>query len=495
MTARKSLWCLAALLAAGPAAAQPPAKDAADQPAKLARLAWTITDLVLEQDIDPPVRQHMLLAGLKALLGPNAGIDSRKLSGRVSSVTTAEQFAALLRELSSRPDVAKGLQDLEENLLLYGLLGGRGEMDHFGYLSPQGVKRYGIHTGNRYVGTGIQIRMDPKEDLSQIVLPFAGGPARVAGARPGDLIVEVDGRSMKGVPLAQVVRRIQGEDGTPVTFVVRQPGSKENRTLKMTRAVVPFSSWEGYRRVSEEGWAFRVDPDVPVGYLYLKDIKASTLQELRKLEPLIREQGIRALVLDLRLAAGPDMAHAALVADGLLDGGPLWTMRDARGQQKEYKADRDCLFRDWPLAVLIGEHTGAMGRAVAAALQDNHRAILVGQPSRGAVFVTSLVPLPESQAALLLRTGRLQRPAQLAKGPAPVRPVADDNPPGDDVQPDHLVAMDRKQLEAVVEWFREQESPEPKAGQKPPVDPQLARAVALLREVLAKKGADRKSAG
>jgi carboxyl-terminal processing protease len=495
MMARKTVWCWTILLAAGSTAAQPPAGDAADRPAKLARLAWTITDMVLEQDIDPPVRQQMLLSGLKALLHQDHAIDSRKLSARVSAVTTAEQFTALLRELCARPEVAKGLQDIDENPLFYGLFGnGRGERDGFGYLSPQGVKFYGVHTGNRYVGTGIQIRLEPKEELSQIVIPFAGGPARRAGARPGDLIVEVDGKSMKGVPLQQVVRCIQGEDGTPVTFVVRQPGANENRTLKMTRAVVPFNSWEGYRRVGEEGWSFRVDPDVPVGYLHLKDIKASTLLELRKLEPLIREQGVRALVLDLRWAEGPDMAHAALVADGLLDGGVLWTVHDARGQQKEYKADRDCLFRDWPLAVLVGEHTGAMGRALAAALQDNHRATLVGQPSRGAIYVTSFVPLPESQSALLLRTGKLQRPARAPKGAAPGQPH-EITPPGDDVQPDHVVSMDRKQVEAVVEWFREQESPEPKVGAKAPADPQLARALALLREVLAKQGADKKPAG
>jgi C-terminal processing protease CtpA/Prc len=279
-----------------------------------------------------------------------------------------------------------------------------------------------------------------------------------------------------------------------VTFTVRQPGSKENRTLKMIRAVVPFTSWEGFRRVSEEAWSFRVDPDVPVGYLNLKDIKASTLLELRKLEPLIRGQGVRALVLDLRWTDGPDMTHAAQVADGLLDGGVLWTVRDVQGRPKEYKADRDCLFRDMPLAVLVGEQTGPMARAVAAALQDNHRAVLVGQPCGGPVYATSLVELPEGKGGVIVRTGKLQRPARAPKGPGAGQPVPG-NVPEDVVLPEHVVAIDAKQRDAVVEWFRAQESPEPRADLKPPADPQLARAMALLREVLAKQGTDKKPAG
>jgi C-terminal processing protease CtpA/Prc len=172
----------------------------------------------------------------------------------------------------------------------------------------------------------------------------------------------------------------------------------------------------------------------------------------------------------------------------------MWTMQDAQGRQKEYKADRDCLFREWPLAVLIGPQTSAMGRAVAAALQDNHRAVLVGQPSFGPAYVTSLVSLPESKGGLLVRTGKLQRPAR-AKDPAAGQSPAEPTIPDGGVRPDHVVAIDNKQLEAVMEWFRAQESPEPKADQKPPTDPQINRALDLLREVLAKQGTDKKRAG
>jgi carboxyl-terminal processing protease len=492
MSGAKLLWCGALLLlAAAPGRAQgPAAKDGPkDSPAALARLAWTITDLVLERDLDPPARQQMLLSGLRALLRPGAG--PADLATRVSAVTTPEQFATLLKEVYPEARPADAPAEEGENPLLHGLFGDASRFGA-GYLSPRGLQVYEILTGNRYVGTGIQIRWLADEKLTQIVVPFPGGPARKAGARVGDVIVEVDGKDMTGVPLAQTVKRIQGEAGTRVTFTVRQPGEKKTRKLDMIRGEVPFTSWAGYRRVSEEGWSFRVDPDVPVGYLQLTDVKSSTLLELRKLEPLVREQGVRALVLDLRVAQGREMTHAALVADALLDGGLMWKTRDRRGQVQEYKADRDCLFRGMPLAVLVSEHTHGMAQAIAAALQDNRRAVLVGQPTRGDVFVHTLVPLPDKQGGVLARTARVERAGKSTQAAAEMPQLP---PAADAVRPDHEVALDGKQLAAILDWRHAQDSPEPNANLKAPADAQLAKAVAVLRELLAGQGAGKKPAG
>jgi carboxyl-terminal processing protease len=454
--------------------------------ATAARRAWTITDQVLEKDIDPPARQQMLLHGIKLLLNQTPARTITNLSGRVSTVTTPEQFAALLAEAWPKDGAADADEDEKrpETILCRGLFGGMPEagphVGGFGYLTPHDRKIHETLAGNRYVGTGIQIRMAEKEKLAQIVVPFPGGPARKAGARPGDLIVAVDDQDMKGQTLREFVRRLQGEEGTKVSMTVRQPGESQTRRLPMVRGIIPFSSVLGYRRTGEESWTFRVDPQAKVGYLTLEDIHSSTLLELRHVEPLLREQGVRALVLDLRHCRGGQMRHAALVADGLIDGGVLWRVRDAHGKAKEYKADRDCLFRDMPMAVLVGEHTRGMGRVLAAALQDRGRATLVGWPSEGSMWESSLVPLPDEQGALLLRTGKIERVARA------------DKTLGGALVPDHRVGIERKELDAVLEWRVAQNSPEPKADAKPPSDPQLNKAVTVLREALAKK--DKKGA-
>jgi carboxyl-terminal processing protease len=481
---------LAAVPAAGDTArAKEKAKEAPYKTGPLAKRAWAVTELVLERQLDPPARQQMLLNGLRELLRDKTAA-TQDLGGRVSRVTTEEQFAALLEEVWPRDQKDRPAEE-RETALLRGLVGSMGrEFDSLGYLTPEDVKRYEVLAGNRYVGTGIQIRMDLKEGLSQIVIPFPGGPARVAGAKPNDLIVEVDGASMKGVPLDQVVKKLQGEEGTPVSMTVRQPGAKEARLLKMVRGVIPFSSVYGFRRVSEEGWSFKIDPDSAVGYLRFSELKASTLLELRKLEPLVKAEGVRGLVLDFRFTHGQEMGHAALVADAFLDGGRLWDVRDGRGQVKEYKADRDCLFRDLPLVALVGEQTGGLAAAVAGALQDNGRATLVGETPRAPAYVHTLLPLPDG-AALRIPTGRIERPARPGKPAAVVAP--EEMTFGSGVRPDQALSMDREKLEALFDWFRQQESPDPPpATAKPPEDRQLAKAVAVLRRALAKRDTGKK---
>jgi len=484
MRTRDFAWTAAAMLAAVVGNAGPTMPES-DTVAAAARQAWAITDLVLERDIDPPARQQMLLHGLKALMRQKKVKTPANLAERVSTVTTPEQFAPLLAEVwpsgENRRD--DDLTDKREHVLFAGLLDWRMTNRDTGfYLSPQELKRQEMIAGNRYVGTGIQIRKNDKEKLTQIVVPFPGGPARKAGARPGDLIVEVDGKSMAGVSLPKVVEHLQGEEGTKVSMTVRQPGESKTRLLPMVRSVIPFSSVHGYRRTSEESWSFSVDPISAIAYLSIDEIKISTLLELRKIEPLLRAEGRKALLLDLRFTRSDDLRYAALVADGLLDGGVLWRVRDSRGRIKEHKADRDCLFRDMPIAVLVGEYTGSMAAIVAAALQDRGRAVIVGEMPKTELTVAGLVHLPQERGAVLLRTGRVERIERPAAGEQQRLAAAENR-----LWPDRVVAIERKQIEVVEEWRRQQDSPEPKADAKPPSDPQLDKAIALLREALAKE--------
>jgi C-terminal peptidase prc len=449
-----------------------------------ARQAWVITDLVLENDIDPPARQEMLLHGLKVLLQQKKAKTPANLAKRISNVTSAERFASLLAEVwpneEDRHDA--GSSEKTEHALFNGLLDWRtNESNAIGYLSPQDVKRQEMIAGNRYVGTGIQIRKNDKEKLTQIVVPFPGGPARKAGARPGDLIVEVNGESMEGVPLPKVVERLQGEEGTKVSMTVRQPGENEKRLLEMVRSIIPFSSVQGYRRTGEESWSFRCDRRSAIGYLSIDEIKVNTLMDLRKVEPQVRAEGAKALVLDLRFTMGQDTGHAALVADAFLDDGVLFRVRDNHGRTKEYKADRDCLFRGMPIVVLVSEYTGSMGAIVAAALQDRGRAIIVGEMPKTEFIVTTLVHLPEDRGAVLLRTGRVER-SEPAAATEQHRSAAASNR----LWPDHRVTIDRKEAAAVQEWRQQQQSPEPKADAKPPADSQLAKGIELLHQATAK---------
>jgi carboxyl-terminal processing protease len=475
MTLGRSAACfvLGLAIAAGLGASEP----APDAPARLACRLWAVTDAVLARHLDPPARQEMLAAALARVTAESHA------TGPTPEVNSAEQLTAWLRR--SWPTPAGKLDEFEDSVL-------KAVFDRV----PDSPRLVGADElrlldtvrGNRYVGTGVQIRMSAQDALAKIVIPMAGGPARKAGARPGDLIESINGEDMRGKPLREFVARIGGAESTEVTMVVRQPGSDRTRTLRMTRGVVPFASAVGFRRAGEESWQFRLEPDLPAAYIRLNAVNASTAHELRKLDRALAADCARGLILDLRFADGEDVAHAAHVADGLLDGGLMWTVRGRGGRKTEYRADRDCLFRRRRMVALVNSETRGGAELVAAALQDNRRATLVGEPTTGSPpaervpppdrsaarparratdwAVRSLIELPDGLGTLSLQTGAAER--------------ASGRPWG--VEPDAAVDAPPKLQSALQEWWRAQDSPEPDLNLKAPDDPQIVRALQILKD-------------
>jgi carboxyl-terminal processing protease len=489
---------------AGPATTEPapppppgPTADGKDEekaaPAgDLAARVWAITELVRQHHVRPPARAEMLLGGARALLKVANVEPPEDLPRRAAEVAGEGQLRTFLRGIWPRPRtgpvaarVSSGDQSvtltqqetpekatdagLEAALLegLFASIPGKPTL-----LSEEYLKRADQLSSNRYVGVGVQLALNPVEKVPEIRTPFPRGTARRAGVRPGDLLLEVDGKSTRGVDLEQIVQWVRGPEGSPVTLTVRQPGAAEPRRLAVTRAVVPLDSVLGYRRAGDR-WEYAADRDAGIGYVWIDSIKASTLHELREAERGLQAEGMRALVLDFRYSSGEGVLdHAALVADGLLDGGLLWTVRGTQGGDRVYRADRECLFRGWPLAVLVNNDLADSGQGgVLAALQDNGRATLVGLPTQTDGSVRTVFPLPGSKEAITVVTGRLERAA-----------------PGRDwpVGPDRAVETTKEQQAGIERWLRAKQRAEPAAGtdDRPPDDPQLAHALALLRDAL-----------
>jgi carboxyl-terminal processing protease len=431
-------------------------------------------DVVQQKHPEPPARDAMMLAAAEGLFKAGKVAPPDDLKGRVASLKTREQLAAFLDGVWPRGKDVPPADQLESALIdgLFTAVPGQGV-----FLPADAIKVNEAVSANRYVGIGVQVRIHPEEKLPQIVTPMGKGPARRAGIEPDDLIVEVDGKSTRDVPLRQVVELLRGEEGSTFQLTVRAPGATQSRTLKLTRAVVPFDSVVGYRRAPDDGWHYRIEPQGAIAYVRIEALRSSTPHELRQVERRLRSEGVRAVVFDQRSAAGASELHnAALVGSALLDGGLMWKLRDADKQVHECRAGHECLFRDWPLAVLIDDGLDTGQAAVAAALQDNGRATLVGETTRNAGFVRTLFPLPDGDGGLTLRTGRLERVAPGREWP---------------VQPDHIVPLTKEQREAVGKWLQAKgraEKPDSPAD-RPPEDPQFAKAVELLRAALKKQEA------
>src|SRR5262245_44071521 len=308
--------------------AEPATSRLSDAHSEQARWIWMITDLILDKHVEPPARQEMLLSSVRALVDA-AKIDRpAELPRRVSEITSAEQLAALFREIwpkETTPEVGSAF--------LRGLFKPVPGKTHI--LPKAALESMNVLRENRYVGTGIQIRLN-NSGFTQIVTPFFGGPAHKAGARPGDLIVAIDGKDMKGVTIAEVVKLLQGREGVPVAMSVRQPDSDQTRELKFVRGVSLIDSACGNWRDKDGEWTCRIAPKEAIGYLHIRSLSSSTLHELRNLERRALLEGLQAVVIDLRDGEFAWLREAALVADSLLDGGVMWRIRGAGGRITEY---------------------------------------------------------------------------------------------------------------------------------------------------------------
>ena len=310
------------------------------------------------------------------------------LGARVSAVSTPEQLGSLLSDLWPKNTVKAVPANKLEEAFFAGLLAV--VPDGAELMTAKDRKVTEQIEGNRYVGIHIGLGMDEKEKQPILINVIEGGPADRAGVKVGDIVEEIDGVATKGVALRDVVDRLRGEEGTDVTIKVRQSG----RTMKMTRGQLPRATIQGVRKRPNGDWDLRFDGlSDPIGYLKITDINASTPHEIRKLEQHLEAQGARALILDLRGVGHSNAVHpAVLLADCLLDQGAIGRVRTARGETN-YQADSDALFRGWPMAVLVNMNTAGTAEWLAAALQDNHRATIIGTPTHG--------------AARILRFGRL----------------------------------------------------------------------------------------
>jgi carboxyl-terminal processing protease len=165
---------------------------------------------------------------------------------------------------------------------------------------------------------------------------------------------------------------------------------------------------------------------MPICCVKVTQINGSTVHDLRQLERQFRTVEVQAVILDLRSNFVQDLHHTLLLADALMDGGVIGRVHTGR-KVREYRADRECLFRDWPLAVVVDRATSGGGEWIAAALQDNHMAVIVGEPTAGIAHIRTSVLLPGNDGAVQMNTAIFERPSgrSLAKimDSIPARPT------------------------------------------------------------------------
>ncbi len=282
--------------------------------------------------------------------------------------------------------------------------------DYSNYLSPDKLDDlYAVIDGN-FVGLGVELKGDPSGLLLVGVIP--GGPAAEAGLKAGDIITEIDGKSIEGQSLDEAASKLQGEEGSGV--VVATLGKDgTNRNVPLKRRPVEVLSVPQSRIV---------DNLLGVGYVQLTGFQKTSTEELKRSIGQLQQQGMKFLVLDLRGNPGGLLDVAVEIADLFMDQGIIVSTRGRAGNQNSvYRAANGSLWK-MPVAVLVDHDSASASEILAGALKDNHRATVIGEQSYGKGSVQSIFPLRTVPAGLKLTTAKFYSPTNRAYSEQGVQP-------------------------------------------------------------------------
>jgi carboxyl-terminal processing protease len=272
---------------------------------------------------------------------------------------------------------------------------------HSNYMDAAEYREMQVQTSGEFGGLGMQVTME--NGAVKVISPIDDTPAAKGGIRPNDLIIAIDNDPVSEMTLSEAVDRLRGAIGTQVKLLVKR-GQQNPFELKLTRADI------------------KVDPvksqleDNDVAYLRITSFTERTSDALRDAYSSLREKSgnrLVGVVLDLRNNPGGLLDQAVDVANDFLDRGQIVSIRGRRPQDNhsfDAEPDRD-LAPGLPIVVMINGGSASASEIVAGALQDHHRALLLGTRSFGKGSVQTVLPVQESGGAIRLTTALYYTPS------------------------------------------------------------------------------------
>ena len=232
-----------------------------------------------------------------------------------------------------------------------------------------------------YGGIGSLIRYNPKSKYTVIAEPYEGMPAAESGLKAGDLLLEIDGKDLKGN--SDVSTLLRGQVGTSFKLKVQRPGVKEPLEFNIVRRSIQMPTIPYYGVM-----------DGQVGYINLSSFSGNPSKDFKKAFLDLKKQGITSLVIDLRNNGGGLLGQAVEIVNMFVPRGK--TIVTTKGKIKQasntYKTLREPLDTDIPIAVLVNSGTASSSEILSGSLQDLDRAVIVGNRTYG----KGLVQVPRS---------------------------------------------------------------------------------------------------
>lgn len=301
------------------------------------------------------------------------------------------------------------------------------------YLNKKQWQELEIQLSAEFGGIGVYV-VEMEGGKLVIVSPIKGTPAAKAGLKNGDIISKINGKSAVGMTQDEAVQLMRGDPGTQLDLSVFRTDDGQEHDYKIFREIINVPSVEE-----------KVINESPLlGYIKLNQFHAHSAQEIVKSLNSLEEKKIKGLILDLRDNGGGDFDAALAIADIFLDNKEVVSVKDADDKETVHKAGANSYAA--PLLVLVNKNSASASEILAGALQDNERAVLVGEKTFGKGLVQRVYRLPNG-GALKLTTSKYFTPQG-----------TDINQIG--ITPDYLVTNDDKTIN----------------------DEQLTRAIELLKQ-------------
>ena len=341
---------------------------------------------------------------LSSLFADSGSIVNNRLNGKMTEIQRYidKYFLDDIDESKMQDSICKGMVD------------GLGDT-YAAYYNEDEYKDMQEKTSGNYCGIGAYVSQSATDGAISVVQPIKDSPAEKVGLKSGDVISEVDGKSIEGMDLTAVVSKMKGEAGTKVKITVIRKNHKKEFTI-----------------VREEIHSQTVASEMldnKIGYIAVSSFEEVTKQQFRDALEKLENEGEKSLIIDLRNNGGGLLSTAVDMLDRMLPEGVVVYTKDKEGNKEEYSSTAKESF-DKPVVILVNENSASASEVFSGAMQDYKEGILVGTTTFGKGIVQTVFNLQDG-TALKLTTSKYYTP----KGR---------NIHGTGLKPDISVALDQE---------------------------------------------------
>ena len=267
-----------------------------------------------------------------------------------------------------------------------------------GYMNPTIYEESQTETSGEFGGLGIEVSMEA--GVVKVIAPIDDTPAAKAGIKAGDYIVKINGEQVRGKTLMEAVNLMRGKVGTPIEITVRRKSLKKAKNFKIIREIIQIKSVVS-KLVENK-----------VGYLRLRAFNVNSSNQLKKeISKIEKNKKLVGYILDLRNNPGGLLSQAIKISDFFLDDGEIVSTKGRKNREnRKFFAKKGDKINGKPLIVLINNGSASASEIVAGALQDQKRAVLLGERTFGKGSVQSIIPL-KNRGAIRLTVSKYYLPS------------------------------------------------------------------------------------